>query len=231
MTLPLPDWVPAWVQLALLVLGLLFGFAFLMMPFAVFGIKGRLEMLESQLEDVHAELRMVAMRLSVAERPEPELSVRPLDLQAERDRREPQTAASREMSMPSAPVPEARVRPEPRPERRPEPRQPEPRHEPDAWEPRTTPLRREPDRAPRRAALWTPAPEFDEPDHDEPPVEIRRARREEPERQAPSFRPSRSVASPATFERRDDPPPRDAPLRRRDAEERPEPTLRWPPRH
>ncbi|MCQ8241262.1 hypothetical protein [Rhizosaccharibacter radicis] len=72
MTLPLPDWMPWWVQLVLLTAAILFGVALLMMPFAVFGVKGRLSMLESQLEDVHAELRMLAMRL-----PEPERPARP----------------------------------------------------------------------------------------------------------------------------------------------------------
>jgi disintegrin/metalloproteinase domain-containing protein 1 len=68
-TLPpiLPDWVPWWAQLALLVLALLFAVAFLMMPFAVFGLKGRLDLLEAQLDDIHAELRMLAMRLPEAE--------------------------------------------------------------------------------------------------------------------------------------------------------------------
>lgn len=69
MTLPpfMPDWVPWWAQLALLVLALLFAFALLMMPFAVFGLKGRLDLIEAQLDDIHAELRMLAMRLPDAE--------------------------------------------------------------------------------------------------------------------------------------------------------------------
>ena len=63
----LPDWMPWWAQLTLLVLALLLALAFLMMPFAVFGLKGRLDLLEAQLDDIHAELRMLAMRL-----PDPE---------------------------------------------------------------------------------------------------------------------------------------------------------------
>ncbi len=63
LNLPLPDWVPWWAQLVILILAILFGFAFLMMPFAVFGLKGRLDFLEAQLDDIHAELRMVATRL------------------------------------------------------------------------------------------------------------------------------------------------------------------------
>ncbi len=55
--------MPPWIQLAILMVAILFGFALLMMPFAVFGLKGRLELIEAQLDDVHAELRMLATRL------------------------------------------------------------------------------------------------------------------------------------------------------------------------
>lgn len=70
-TLPLPDWIPWWGQLAIIVVAILFGLAFLMVPFAVFGLKGRLDFLEAQLDDIHAELRMLAMRL-------PDLDHRPV---------------------------------------------------------------------------------------------------------------------------------------------------------
>lgn len=68
LTLPLPSWVPWWGQLSILVIAILFGLAFLMMPFAVFGLKGRLDFLEAQLDDIHAELRMLATRLPDADR-------------------------------------------------------------------------------------------------------------------------------------------------------------------
>lgn len=68
LTLPLPSWVPWWGQLMILVIAILFGLAFLMMPFAVFGLKGRLDFLEAQLDDIHAELRMLATRLPDADR-------------------------------------------------------------------------------------------------------------------------------------------------------------------
>ncbi len=55
--------MPWWIQLAILMVAILFGFALLMMPFAVFGLKSRLELIEAQLEDIHAELRMLATRL------------------------------------------------------------------------------------------------------------------------------------------------------------------------
>ena len=66
----LPDWVPPWAQIALLLVALLFAFALLMMPFAVFGLKGRLDLLEAQLDDIHSDLRLLAMRIADAE-PEP----------------------------------------------------------------------------------------------------------------------------------------------------------------
>jgi len=71
MILPFPDGVPGWVQLAVLVLGILFGLALLMMPFAVFGVKGRLDYMQGQLDDLQAELRMMAQRLHAADRPRP----------------------------------------------------------------------------------------------------------------------------------------------------------------
>jgi len=58
----LPDWVPPWVQLALLILASLFGLAFLAMPFSVFGIKSRLDALEAHLDELHAELRALTPR-------------------------------------------------------------------------------------------------------------------------------------------------------------------------
>ncbi len=67
--LPLPDWMPWWIQLAILIVAILFGFALLLMPFAVFGLKDRLELIEAQLDDVHAELRMLANRLPEVARP------------------------------------------------------------------------------------------------------------------------------------------------------------------
>ena len=68
MTLPLPDWIPWWAQLAIIAAGVLFCLAILLMPFAVFGLKGRLDVLEAQLDDIHAEIRMLAIRLPEADR-------------------------------------------------------------------------------------------------------------------------------------------------------------------
>ncbi len=64
MNLPftLPDWLPAWVFLLLAIPALLYLLVFLLMPFSVFGVKGRLEALESQLDAVQEELRNLNLR-------------------------------------------------------------------------------------------------------------------------------------------------------------------------
>ena len=64
MNLPftLPPWMPDWVFLLLLLPALLWVLAFLLMPFSVFGVKGRLEALEAQVDAMHEEMRMAAMR-------------------------------------------------------------------------------------------------------------------------------------------------------------------------
>ncbi len=62
-----PAWMPPWAQLLLLALALLLAFALLTMPFALLGQRGRFDLLEAQLDDIHAELRMLALRLPDAE--------------------------------------------------------------------------------------------------------------------------------------------------------------------
>jgi hypothetical protein len=64
MTLPfsLPDWLPAWGFLLLAIPVLLFVLAFLLMPFSVFGVKSRLEAMESQLDALTEELRNLNFR-------------------------------------------------------------------------------------------------------------------------------------------------------------------------
>jgi hypothetical protein len=61
--LPLPDWVPWWVHVAILVAAGLFALLFLAMPFAVFGVKSRLEAVEARLDEIQAEIRSLAIRL------------------------------------------------------------------------------------------------------------------------------------------------------------------------
>ncbi|MEA2741630.1 MAG: hypothetical protein QOG25_1, partial [Acetobacteraceae bacterium] len=56
----LPDWVPWWVPLVLLVPALLYALAFLFMPFSVLGVKTRLEVMEARLDEIQQEIRQLA---------------------------------------------------------------------------------------------------------------------------------------------------------------------------
>jgi hypothetical protein len=62
MTLPfsLPDWVPWWVPMVLLVPTLLYALAFLFMPFSVLGVKSRLEAIEMRLDEIQYQLRVIS---------------------------------------------------------------------------------------------------------------------------------------------------------------------------
>jgi len=64
--LNLPDWLPWWVPLALLVPALLWALSFLFMPFSVFGVKSRLEVIEARLDEIQNDIRHVALRLPAA---------------------------------------------------------------------------------------------------------------------------------------------------------------------
>jgi hypothetical protein len=68
MPFALPDWVPWWVPMVLLVPALLYALAFLFMPFSVLGVKTRLEMIEARMDELQQELRLIAMRLPVGPR-------------------------------------------------------------------------------------------------------------------------------------------------------------------
>ncbi len=59
----LPDWVPWWVPMVLLVPALLYALAFLFMPFSVLGVKTRLEVIEARLDDIQHDIRLMAPRL------------------------------------------------------------------------------------------------------------------------------------------------------------------------
>ena len=61
--IPLPDWVPWWVPLALLVPCLLYALAFLFMPFSVIGMKSRLEAIEARLDEIQGEIRSLSLRM------------------------------------------------------------------------------------------------------------------------------------------------------------------------
>jgi hypothetical protein len=71
-TLNLPDWLPWWVPLALLVPALLWALSFLFMPFSVFGVKSRLEVIEARLDEIQNEIRHVALRLPAVAIPGPD---------------------------------------------------------------------------------------------------------------------------------------------------------------
>ncbi|MFT8245868.1 hypothetical protein [Roseomonas sp. BN140053] len=55
--------LPEWTGLLVLLLALLAAVAFLLMPFSVFGVKGRLEAIEEQLDEIQQEIRLLALRL------------------------------------------------------------------------------------------------------------------------------------------------------------------------
>ncbi len=59
----LPGWVPPWVGFAVLVVAVLFLLAFMLMPFSVFGLKGRLEAVEARLDEIQGEIRSLILRL------------------------------------------------------------------------------------------------------------------------------------------------------------------------
>src|ERR1700759_771550 len=65
MTLPfaMPDWMPWWVPIVLLVPALLYALSFLFMPFSVIGVKSRLEVIEARLDEIQGEIRHLALRL------------------------------------------------------------------------------------------------------------------------------------------------------------------------
>ncbi len=61
--LSLPDWLPWWVPMAVLVPGLLYLLVFLVMPFSVFGVKARLEAIEVRLDEIQGEIRSLVLRM------------------------------------------------------------------------------------------------------------------------------------------------------------------------
>lgn len=58
--------LPDWANLVVLVLGLMIVLAWVLMPFSVFGVKGRIEALEARLEVIHEELRQLNLRIAQA---------------------------------------------------------------------------------------------------------------------------------------------------------------------
>ena len=62
--LPTIPGLPDWLGFLLLLAALGFGLAFVMMPFAVFGIKSRLEAIEQRLAETEESMRALARQVS-----------------------------------------------------------------------------------------------------------------------------------------------------------------------
>jgi hypothetical protein len=65
MTMPfaVPDWLPWWAIIAILVPVLVYLLAFLVMPFNVFGLRSRLDLIDARLDEIQGEIRALAVRL------------------------------------------------------------------------------------------------------------------------------------------------------------------------
>jgi len=65
MTIPftLPGWLPIWVPTLCLLPLLLWLLAFLCLPFNVFGTRGRLDAIETRLDEIEREIRALVLRL------------------------------------------------------------------------------------------------------------------------------------------------------------------------
>ena len=61
--LPLPDWMPWWAHLVILLAMLFAGLMVLLIPFSVFGIKSRLDGIEARLDEIQGEIRSLSLRL------------------------------------------------------------------------------------------------------------------------------------------------------------------------
>jgi hypothetical protein len=113
-TLPTLPGLPDWLGFILLLGAVAFGLAFLLMPFAVFGVKSRLEAIEQRLAETEETMRALARQ--VAAQPgfsrATDIDDTPLGLNRPRPRRaEPARAGA-------PPVPPPPVMPEPRAEPR-----------------------------------------------------------------------------------------------------------------
>ena len=60
---PVPDWLPWWALLLLVVPALLYALAFLFMPFSVIGVKGRMDVMEARLDEIQHEIRQLSLRM------------------------------------------------------------------------------------------------------------------------------------------------------------------------
>ena len=77
--MPLGEWaaalaipgLPAWSGVVVLALLAIVALAYLLMPFSVFGLKGRLDRMEAQIEELTGELRSLTQRLAIGGRSGP----------------------------------------------------------------------------------------------------------------------------------------------------------------
>ncbi|MCS6931326.1 MAG: hypothetical protein NZM27_03845 [Acetobacteraceae bacterium] len=60
--------LPAWSGVVVLALLAVVALAYLLMPFAVFGLKGRLDRIEAQIEELAGEVRTLSQRLALGPR-------------------------------------------------------------------------------------------------------------------------------------------------------------------
>ncbi|WP_424813336.1 hypothetical protein [Roseococcus sp. YIM B11640] len=60
--------LPEWTGLVALLVLLLLALCLVVMPFSVFGVKGRLDNIEAQLDELRAELRVLSTRMPDARR-------------------------------------------------------------------------------------------------------------------------------------------------------------------
>lgn len=74
MNLPfaLPDWLPWWALLLALIPAAIYLLLVLAMPFNVFGLKDRLDLLDARLDEIQAELRQLTLPPASARAAEPE---------------------------------------------------------------------------------------------------------------------------------------------------------------
>lgn len=61
--LSLPDWMPWWAVVAVLVPVAFYLALFLLMPFSTFGLRAKLREMEGQMEALHEEIRALTLRL------------------------------------------------------------------------------------------------------------------------------------------------------------------------
>src|ERR1700710_1097038 len=63
MPFSLPSWLPWWMPILVLVPAILYALLFLLMPFSVIGVKGRLDLIEARLDEIQGEIRTLSLRL------------------------------------------------------------------------------------------------------------------------------------------------------------------------